>query len=180
MLSKKCAATQSFDTSKYLIPWFDGAICSLEWKEAFWDKWTTGAPRTVPHSPTNLRDRDGPSPWICVRSGPRTPNSAARTSNDGVPTCFVLVRALGTLDNLCHSVPLELIRKPNSFVHVRLSLVPKLPNKASKNLVAPHIARRRQFRSAIPQLRSLGRCRRHDAAAYKGGASPIRRQAVVP
>jgi hypothetical protein len=22
-----------------LIPWFDGAICSLEWKEAFWDKY---------------------------------------------------------------------------------------------------------------------------------------------
>jgi hypothetical protein len=136
MLSKKCSATQSFDTSKYLIPWFDGAICSLEWKEAFWDKWTTGAPRTVPHSPTNLRDRDGPSPWICVRSGPRTPNSAARTSNDGVPTCFVLVRALGTLDNLCHCVPLELICKPNSLTYIRLSLVPKRTKQVSGKLVA--------------------------------------------
>jgi putative transposase len=30
-----------------LIPWFDGAICSFEWKEALWDKFVTGAPRTV-------------------------------------------------------------------------------------------------------------------------------------
>jgi hypothetical protein len=101
MLSKKCAAYQSFDTSKYLIPWFDGVIFSVEWKEAFWDKWTTGAPRTVPHSPTNLRDRDGSSPWICVRSGPRTPNSAARTSNDGVPTCFLSWSELWARSTTC-------------------------------------------------------------------------------
>ena len=30
-----------------LIPRFDGAIHSLEWKEALWDKFVTGAPRTV-------------------------------------------------------------------------------------------------------------------------------------
>ena len=28
-----------------LIPWFDGAILSQEWKEALWDKFVTGAPR---------------------------------------------------------------------------------------------------------------------------------------
>ncbi|MEJ6477138.1 MAG: hypothetical protein QNL92_00480, partial [Octadecabacter sp.] len=43
-----------------------------------------------------------------------------------------------TLNNLRHSAPLKLIRKPNSFVHIRLSLVPKLPSKASTNLGAPH------------------------------------------
>ena len=30
-----------------LIPRFDGAICSLEWKEALWDKYVTAAPRTI-------------------------------------------------------------------------------------------------------------------------------------
>ncbi|MEJ6477142.1 MAG: hypothetical protein QNL92_00500, partial [Octadecabacter sp.] len=45
-----------------------------------------------------------------------------------------------TLNNLRHSAPLKLIRKPNSFVHIRLSLVPKLPSKASTNLGAPHPA----------------------------------------
>ncbi|PHR54100.1 MAG: hypothetical protein COA47_15945, partial [Robiginitomaculum sp.] len=30
-----------------LIPRFDGAIYSLEWKEALWDKYVTAAPRTV-------------------------------------------------------------------------------------------------------------------------------------
>ena len=42
------------------------------------------ARRSVPHSPTSLSDRDGPIPWSCVRSTPRTPNSAAPTSNEGV------------------------------------------------------------------------------------------------
>ncbi|MDG1457085.1 MAG: hypothetical protein P8Q92_04115, partial [Pseudoprimorskyibacter sp.] len=35
-----------------------------------------------------------------------------------------------------HSVLLELVRKPYSLVHIRLSLVPKLPSKASTNLGA--------------------------------------------
>ncbi|MEG3663370.1 hypothetical protein, partial [Celeribacter halophilus] len=34
----------------------------------------------------------------------------------------------------------KLIRKPNSFVHNRLSLLPKLPSKASTNLGAPQNA----------------------------------------
>ncbi|MEG3663398.1 hypothetical protein, partial [Celeribacter halophilus] len=33
----------------------------------------------------------------------------------------------------------KLIRKPNSFVHNRLSLLPKLPSKASTNLGAPQL-----------------------------------------
>jgi hypothetical protein len=33
-----------FSTLKCLIPQFDGAICSLEWKEALWDKYVTAAP----------------------------------------------------------------------------------------------------------------------------------------
>src|SRR6056297_1503395 len=56
---------------------------------------------------------------------------------------------ISTLDNLRHSVLLNLIRKPNALVHIRLSLVPKLPSKASINLGAPHdalIACYRQWR----------------------------------
>ncbi|MFT7106905.1 MAG: hypothetical protein ACJAVT_001427 [Yoonia sp.] len=30
-----------------MIPWFDGAIVSQEWKEALWDKFVTAAPRTA-------------------------------------------------------------------------------------------------------------------------------------
>lgn len=30
-----------------MIPWFEGAICSLAWKEALWDRYVTAAPRTV-------------------------------------------------------------------------------------------------------------------------------------
>ena len=33
-----------------LIPWFVGAICSLEWKEALWDKYVTAA-----HHDTRLK-----------------------------------------------------------------------------------------------------------------------------
>jgi len=53
------------------------------------------ARRSVPHSPTSFSDRDGPIPWICIRSKPRTPTNAALTSNEGVLTCFVLVRRRG-------------------------------------------------------------------------------------
>ena len=28
-----------------MIPWFDGVIFSLEWKEALWDKFVIAAPR---------------------------------------------------------------------------------------------------------------------------------------
>ena len=33
-----------------LIPWFDGAILSQEWKEALWDRFVMGAPRTAASS----------------------------------------------------------------------------------------------------------------------------------
>ncbi|MEP4337081.1 MAG: hypothetical protein ABJ360_11955, partial [Roseobacter sp.] len=45
---------------------------------------------------------------------------------------------ISTLNNLRHGVLLKLIRKPYALVHIRLSLVPKLPSKASTNLGAPH------------------------------------------
>jgi hypothetical protein len=35
-----------------LIPWFDGAILSQEWKEALWDRFVTAAPR--PRRPSEL------------------------------------------------------------------------------------------------------------------------------
>jgi hypothetical protein len=35
---------------RYLIPWFDGVILSLEWKEALWDKFVMAAPR--PRTPS--------------------------------------------------------------------------------------------------------------------------------
>src|SRR6202034_3949219 len=53
--------------------------------------------RSVPHSPMSFNASDGPSPWISVRSTPRTPYSAALTSNDGVLTCFVFTRGLESL-----------------------------------------------------------------------------------
>ena len=34
------------DTSSCLIPRFDGAILSLEWKEAVWARFVTAAPRS--------------------------------------------------------------------------------------------------------------------------------------
>ncbi|WP_206601137.1 hypothetical protein, partial [Pseudophaeobacter leonis] len=39
-----------------MIPWFDGAICSLEWKEALWDKYVTAAPR--PRTPSEQQYSD--------------------------------------------------------------------------------------------------------------------------
>ena len=40
-----------------LIPWFDGAIYSLEWKEALWDKFVMGAPRPRTPSEQQYSDR---------------------------------------------------------------------------------------------------------------------------
>ncbi|MFV0409164.1 MAG: hypothetical protein ACK5LJ_05545, partial [Paracoccus sp. (in: a-proteobacteria)] len=34
-----------FGAASCLIPRFDGAILSLEWKDALWDKFVTAAPR---------------------------------------------------------------------------------------------------------------------------------------
>jgi transposase len=40
-----------------LIPRFDGAILSLEWKEAVWDRYVTGAPRPRTRSEQQYSDR---------------------------------------------------------------------------------------------------------------------------
>jgi hypothetical protein len=48
--------------------------------------------KSVPHSPMSFNASDGPNPWISVKSTPRTPYSAALTSNDGVLTCLVFLR----------------------------------------------------------------------------------------
>ncbi len=48
-----------------------------------------------------------------------------------------LAHRVTTINNLRHSVLFELVCKPYSLVHIRLSLVPKLPSKASTNLGAP-------------------------------------------
>jgi hypothetical protein len=40
----------------HLIPWFDGAILSREWKEALWGRFVTGAPR--PRSPSEQQCSD--------------------------------------------------------------------------------------------------------------------------
>src|SRR3546814_15512297 len=44
-----------------LIPRFDGAILSLDWKEALWDKFVTGAPRPRQPSEPQNNDRTVPS-----------------------------------------------------------------------------------------------------------------------
>jgi len=38
------------------IPWFDGAIHSLEWKEALWDRYVLAARR--PHTPSEQQYSD--------------------------------------------------------------------------------------------------------------------------
>jgi hypothetical protein len=47
LLLKKFNSNAGPNTRRCLIPWFDGAILSQEWKEALWDKFVTGAPRTA-------------------------------------------------------------------------------------------------------------------------------------
>ena len=42
--------------ARCLIPQFDGAIFSLEWKEALWDKYFTAAPR--PRTPSEQQYSD--------------------------------------------------------------------------------------------------------------------------
>ena len=44
-----------------LIPWFDGAILSREWKEALWDKFVMAAPRS------SQRGATGSSPLARAR-----------------------------------------------------------------------------------------------------------------
>ena len=43
--------------TRCLIPWFDGAIYSLEWKEALWDKFVMVAPRPRTPSEQQYSDR---------------------------------------------------------------------------------------------------------------------------
>jgi len=43
--------------ARCLIPRFDGAILSLEWKEAVWDKFVMGAPRPRTPSEQQYSDR---------------------------------------------------------------------------------------------------------------------------
>ncbi|MBQ0803914.1 MAG: hypothetical protein KBT65_03430 [Sulfitobacter sp.] len=47
----------AYNTPRCLIPWFDGAIYSLEWKEALWDKFVMGAPRPRTPSERQYSDR---------------------------------------------------------------------------------------------------------------------------
>jgi hypothetical protein len=50
-----------------LIPRFDGAIRSQEWKEALWDKFVTGAPRPRTLSELQYSDRK-----LLLAAEPRT------------------------------------------------------------------------------------------------------------
>ncbi len=53
----RCIMTvAAWQRARCLIPRFDGAILSQEWKEALWDKLVTGAPR--PRSPSELQYSD--------------------------------------------------------------------------------------------------------------------------
>jgi hypothetical protein len=45
------------DDPRCLIPRFDGAILSQEWKEALWDKFVMGAPRPRTSSELQYSDR---------------------------------------------------------------------------------------------------------------------------
>ncbi|BAV66275.1 12-oxophytodienoate reductase [Sphingobium cloacae] len=48
---------RDFNFPSCLIPRFDGAILSLEWKEALWDRYVTGAPRPRTPSEQQYSDR---------------------------------------------------------------------------------------------------------------------------
>ena len=54
------------------------------------------AERSVPHSPTSLSARYGPSPWICVKSIPSTAYRASRAAKLGALDCLVLCRGAGS------------------------------------------------------------------------------------
>ena len=43
--------------TRYLIPRFDGAMLSLDWKEAVWDRFVMGAPRPRTPSEQHYSDR---------------------------------------------------------------------------------------------------------------------------
>jgi hypothetical protein len=58
---------------------------------------------------------------------------------------------ISALNDLRHSVLFELVCKPYSLVHIRLSLVPKLPSKTSTNLGAPQSSHRNSLQM-IPQI----------------------------
>jgi hypothetical protein len=45
------------EEARCLIPRFDGAILSLEWKEAVWDRFVMGAPRPRTPSEQQYSDR---------------------------------------------------------------------------------------------------------------------------
>jgi hypothetical protein len=51
-----CSASEP-EQLNCLIPWFDGAILSQEWKEALWAKFVTGAPRPRTLSEQRYSDR---------------------------------------------------------------------------------------------------------------------------
>ena len=53
---KEVVAEQTLEL-RCLIPWFDGAIYSLEWKEALWDRYVTAAPRLRTLSELQYSDR---------------------------------------------------------------------------------------------------------------------------
>ena len=53
---KEVVAEQTLEL-RCLIPWFDGAIYSLEWKEALWDKFVMVAPRPRTPSEQQYSDR---------------------------------------------------------------------------------------------------------------------------
>ena len=56
-LIREIGANTSVGDTRCLIPWFDGAIHSQEWKDAIWDRYVTAAPRPRTLSEQQYSDR---------------------------------------------------------------------------------------------------------------------------
>ena len=69
----------------------------------------------MPHSPMSFNASDGPDPRISVKSTPRTPYSAALTSNDGVLTCLIFTRGLDSLPTGLAPLSLSAAIKASKF-----------------------------------------------------------------
>ena len=68
------------DSGRCLIPRFDGAILSKEWKEALWDKFVTGAPRLRPTASMPTYFRPPLVAWTAVDGGFRKASNRAFTT----------------------------------------------------------------------------------------------------
>ncbi len=77
-------------STRCLIPRFDGVILSLEWKEAIWDRFVTGAPRPhTPSEPRSANDRRKAFQNGSASEGPVATPSTSRRPSVLTPTAII-------------------------------------------------------------------------------------------